>query len=490
MACFLNLSDPGNPFRLDNGDNSVVLLITDPLTADNYPTWTRAMRCALRAKNKVGFVMGDIPRPSDPDDPLLEAWEHCNDMVASWLQNSISASIKSSVVFVDDARDIWIDLQDRFSHQNGPRIFRLKHNLANLLQEHDSVSAYYGTLKTLWDELSIYDLIPVCNCGTMSTLLDRYQRDCVFQFLMGLNDIYSNVRDQIILLDPIPPVTRVFSLIQQQERQHQLTHHAPSPDSMALAIKIPFSPQNFSPQTRPHQKRDRPFCTHCKITGHTFDTCFKAGNVESPLCTHCHLSGHVVDKCYKLHSYPPGHIFFNKASNPTVLATQSSISYPSQLEETSDDKVGLTKAQFQQLMALLQLRELSIAAQHFANQIQSKLSSPHSNLVGISLSLSTHTHHALQSNTFPWIIDTGATDHMVCYPSLFTSTTSFISHTVKLPNGTEVPVSHIGIVQLTASICLTDVLCVPSFTFNLFSAKKLATSLTCYLIFFSDLCFI
>ncbi|XP_040987707.1 uncharacterized protein LOC121235408 [Juglans microcarpa x Juglans regia] len=193
MTRFLNLSDPGNPFRLDNGDNLAVLLVTYPLTADNYPTWSRAMRRTLRAKNKVGFVIGDIPRPSDPDDPLLEPWERYNDMVASWLQNSISASIKSSVVFVDDARDIWLDLQDRFYHQNGPHIFQLENNLANLLQEHNSISAYYGKLKILWDGLSIYDLILVCNCGSMSTLLDRYQRDCVFQFLMGLNDIYSNV---------------------------------------------------------------------------------------------------------------------------------------------------------------------------------------------------------------------------------------------------------------------------------------------------------
>ncbi|XP_035545928.1 uncharacterized protein LOC118348418 [Juglans regia] len=123
---FLNLSDPSNPFHLDNGNNPAMLLVTDPLNPNNYPTWSRAMRHALRSKNKVGFVTGDIPRPSGPDDPLLEPWECYNDMMASWLQNSISASIISSVVFVDDAQDIWLNLQDRFSDQNGPRIFQLK----------------------------------------------------------------------------------------------------------------------------------------------------------------------------------------------------------------------------------------------------------------------------------------------------------------------------------------------------------------------------
>ncbi|KAA8529669.1 hypothetical protein F0562_034231 [Nyssa sinensis] len=131
------------------------------------------MRRALRAKNKLGFITNDIPRPNNPDDPLLDLWDRCNDMVVSWIQNSISSSIKSSVAFVDDAHEIWIDLQDRFSQQNGPRIFQLKKSLAGILQDNDSVSVYYGKLKTLWDELSIYDPIPVCNYGTMKTLVDR-----------------------------------------------------------------------------------------------------------------------------------------------------------------------------------------------------------------------------------------------------------------------------------------------------------------------------
>ncbi|KAF5442390.1 hypothetical protein F2P56_035053 [Juglans regia] len=372
MARYLNLSDPNNPFRLDHGDNPAVILVTDLLTTDNYPTWSRAMRRALRAKNKLGFITGTIPQPTDLADPLFELWERCNDMVVSWIQNSISPSIKSSVVFVDDARDIWSDLQDRFSQQNGPRIFQLKKTLASLLQDHDSVSVYYGKLKTLWDELSIYDPIPVCNCGTMKTLLDRYQRDCVFQFLMGLHDTYSNVRDQIMLLDPLPAVTKVFSLIQQQEHQHQLISHSPSPDSMALAVKRPFVPNaKYSPQSRPLSKKDRPYCTHCKISGHTFETCFKAGNAEAPVCSHCNLSGHTMEKCYKLHGYPPGHKLFNKPHSSAVFATQSMLSSASNLEEISDERVGLTRSQYQQLIALLQPREPSIAAQLSTKQIQS-----------------------------------------------------------------------------------------------------------------------
>ena len=55
--------------------------------------------------------------------------------------------------------------------------------------------------------------------------------------------------------------------------------------------------------------------------------------------------GHVVDKCYKLYGYPPRYKFKNKyqtfASN---LVTT---------EDTSNEPVSLTKAEYQQLVGLL-----------------------------------------------------------------------------------------------------------------------------------------
>lgn len=81
------------------------------------------------------------------------------------------------------------------------------------------------------------------------------------------------------------------------------------------------------------------------------------------------MSGHTVEKCYKLHGYPLGHKFFNKSQPSSTLATQSTTSPPIHLEEHNDDKVSLTKSQYQQLMALLQPRDVSIVVQHSANQI-------------------------------------------------------------------------------------------------------------------------
>jgi len=98
--------------------------------------------------------------------------------------------------------------------------------------------------------------------------------------------------------------------------------------------------------------------------------------------------------------------------------------------------------------------------------------------------------HIPSNNLHSWIIDTGATDHMISTVSLFTSVTATISSRVKLPNGNYAMVTHIGTVKLSEHLILHDVLCVPSFSFNLISASKLIQSLHCCLIFLANFCFI
>ena len=68
---FADLRNPNNPYRLETSDNPGVLLVTEPLTTENYPTWSRAIQRALRAKNKLGFINGNISKPSSADDPLF-----------------------------------------------------------------------------------------------------------------------------------------------------------------------------------------------------------------------------------------------------------------------------------------------------------------------------------------------------------------------------------------------------------------------------------
>lgn len=88
-----------------------------------------------------------------------------------------------------------------------------------------------------------------------------------------------------------------------------------------------------------------------------------------------------------------------------------------------------------------------------------------------------------------WVIDNGASGHIVCSMQLLTSVSEMSHIMVELPNGEAAVVTHIGTIQLSSHITLTNVLCVPSFTFNLLLVSALTKSQPICFVFLSKLCF-
>ena len=79
---------------------------------------------------------------------------------------------------------------------------------------------------------------------------------------------------------------------------------------------------------------------------------------------------------------------------------------------------------------------------------------------------------------------------MVHSITVFTSITATLNTFANIPNGESALVTHIGIVKVSENLVLSNVLCVPSFNFNMISVSQLAKSILCCLIFFGNLCFI
>lgn len=239
------------------------------------------------------------------------------------------------------------------------------------------------------------------------------------------------------------------------------------------------------------QKRDRYYCTFYKIPRHSIERCFK-DNPGKPVRSHCQVPGHTADTCFKLHGYPPGHKFEGK-NRPS--ANQSVASLPPTREMVNDkSQVSLSHEQYSQLMALLKPATNPQYLTHSANNAQNIVGSSSNEsihqLSGISLCMSVFKSKSHNISDIPWILDTGATDHMICSTSLFSSIQAEVSYSVALPNGNKVPVTHIGTMNISNTLILQDVLCVPNFSYNLISAKKIAQMFNCCLIFFSRYCYI
>jgi hypothetical protein len=107
---------------------------------------------------------------------------------------------------------------------------------------------------------------------------------------MGLSEDYQGVTSQVLLMDPLPQINRVFSMVMQQERKMQY-NVASSPaitldDTTSGLINAIDGQKQFG--------RGR---------GNGFSQGRGRGNIR--VCSFCNRTNHTVETCYKKHGYPP-----------------------------------------------------------------------------------------------------------------------------------------------------------------------------------------
>ena len=363
--------------------------------------------------------------------------------------------------------------------------------VASLKQGDLSVTKFFTKLKIVWDELESFRPNPICVCTTkclcsvFSIINKRKCEDQAMQFLHGLNDRYHNIRSHVLLMELIPPMTKIFfSLVAQKERQlasNFLITNVNNVNSNRI-IHVIFS--------------------FCGKNGHTENTCFcKIGfpnqenkvykfgsNSNKKLCTNYNRTGHTVDTCYKKHGYPLGISFIK----PVLLMLWCLMMFFLACQERMgkwwfsphyavvSDHVWHSQAKCYWSHCQPSTRESSgILHCEFQHKVVEQ--SPTGNV---------YTLNNLQNAKNYWLIYLGATDHVCMSLSEFTFYKSFKPIQIILPIGHHVFSIFSGTIVFNSKLHLTDVLYVPQFSFNSISASKLNLTLNCSLIFSSTHCLI
>lgn len=109
--------ESANPFFLHLSDSPGMILVNSIFNGKSYGGWRREIFIALSTKNKLGFIYGSIHEPLD-SDLLHKLGNRCNDIVISWLLNSLSKEIAENVLYSKIARNNWKELEDRFGQSN------------------------------------------------------------------------------------------------------------------------------------------------------------------------------------------------------------------------------------------------------------------------------------------------------------------------------------------------------------------------------------
>ncbi|XP_074352807.1 uncharacterized protein LOC141691958 [Apium graveolens] len=179
-----------------------MILISKKLTgSENYASWKRSMQIALSAKNKLVIVTGDFLAPEDKS-PLFPHWKSVNDMVITWILNTVADDISSSMNYMDSAYNVWYELNERFSVISGHKIYETQRDLFKLEQGNDSVEFYFHKLKGFWDEIKALEPTIKCTCGAIKVWEQQVEKTRLIQFLMGLHSSFTAARGQLLMMQP------------------------------------------------------------------------------------------------------------------------------------------------------------------------------------------------------------------------------------------------------------------------------------------------
>ena len=89
----------------------------------------------------------------------------------------------------------------------------------------------------------------------------------------------------------------------------------------------------------------------------------------------------------------------------------------------------------------------------------------------------------------PWIIDSGASEHMVGSEKGLNNVKCVFSYPpIKIPDGSTLKVTHIGTAYIAPKIQLKNTICIPGFKCNLLSVAKATKDLNCSITFFPIFC--
>ncbi|XP_061356511.1 uncharacterized protein LOC133300942 [Gastrolobium bilobum] len=271
------------------------------------------------------------------------------------------------------------------------------------------VTDYYTQLRSIWDELESSRKLIACasgdTCAFTKSVTAELEHDRVYQFLIGLDHhIYGTLITQILNSNPLPTINRVFAMVIQEE-----SHKA-----MVRTAEIPYDALGCALHTAPLDP------SKARI-----------------ICSHCGRPNHDASRCYKLHGYPDrmtagrgrgrGRSNPGRSAHASAHATYSDALPPPTGVPKPLSATDLTPDMVQQLMSL------AVSSKATTDKLSGIVSFPH-----------------------PWLLDSGASQHMTGTLSFLTNIRVIPPCSVGLPNGTRTAAVQCGDVQLTSTLLLTN----------------------------------
>ncbi|XP_075095084.1 uncharacterized protein LOC107788097 [Nicotiana tabacum] len=392
--------DSNHAYFLHSADAPGMSLVNTAFDGKGFQGWRRSVLIALSAKNKIGFINGACPAPALTSRDY-QPWSRCNDMVTSWLLNSLPKDIGDSVIYSKSAKDLWTSLEHRFGQSNGAKLYHMRKELSS----------------------------------------------------------YGQARGTILMMNPLPSINHAYSLVLQDESQKEVfSNLLISPDSSSF---MATNQNDFAQRSARHMQRNQmqhqKFGNNIqKVTNSTQrNITFKGKKTKfnpNVTCSHCKKVGHTVSDCYRVIGFPEDFEFtkgnqVHARSNGAFQIEESDQNSSNQNEVLNQH---LSHDQFSQLVQLIKQVKGADSGNSETNINANAVAGTIARYSGTCLSV---------FNSSSWIIDSGAFEHM-CFDSnaIISLAPLPVPLNINLPNSFKVIVTHIERISILPHFILENVL--------------------------------
>ncbi|GKC60391.1 ribonuclease H-like domain-containing protein [Tanacetum coccineum] len=270
----INNLDASNPLHVQNSNNSNSVIIPFKLLGtENYRNWSGAIKLALQARNKYGFV------------------------------------------YYENAVVVWKELSETYDKVDGSIVYNLLQKINTVKQGGSSVADYYHRLNSLWIEFDALTKLPKCTCDVKCScdaskeLRLHQQLMKLMQFLMGLDDCCEPVRSSLLTRDPLPEVKDAYNVISREESHRGIPESSGGAESKQNDAT--FVVKTFNNNKKQYNNNGNNFTRGSSSN-------VNKGPNPNLNCKHCGKIG--LDRCFEIVGFPQGFKRnFNSNSNTLLM---------------------------------------------------------------------------------------------------------------------------------------------------------------------------